>query len=189
MELCPAGTTIRTNPKGKEGSIQTDPSTKSLRSSVAWAQDRATGGPQPVRTANNTNRIPRVPDRLHPDEVRAAISQGPAGNQEEVQANGSSIISVGTTTGRGDRHALCNSVSSATSSFTLPQPAVPEDRRSSPPPLIRHELETDPGALATDALSQPWTAFRDYASPPPPPFALIGRCLAKVRNERRRSQR
>ena len=82
MELCPAGTTIRTNPKAKEGSIQTDPSTKSLRSSV----DRATGGLQPVRTANNTNIIPRIPDRLHPDEIRAAISQGPAGDQENVQA-------------------------------------------------------------------------------------------------------
>lgn len=44
-----------------------------------------------------------------------------------------------------------------------------------------HELETDPGAVATDALSQSWNQTRGYAFPP---FSLIGRCLNKVRRER-----
>ena len=39
----------------------------------------------------------------------------------------------------------------------------------------------DPGAVATDALSQEWTSIRGYAFPP---FSLIGRCLTKVRQER-----
>ena len=39
----------------------------------------------------------------------------------------------------------------------------------------------DPGAIATDALSQPWKDIKGYAFPP---FALIGRCLSKVQRER-----
>ena len=39
----------------------------------------------------------------------------------------------------------------------------------------------DPGAVATDALSQQWTCLRGYAFPP---FSLIGRCLTKVRQEK-----
>ena len=39
----------------------------------------------------------------------------------------------------------------------------------------------DPGAIATDALSQPWEDIKGYAFPP---FALIGRCLSKVQRER-----
>ena len=38
----------------------------------------------------------------------------------------------------------------------------------------------DPGAIATDALSQPWTNIKGYAFPP---FSLIGRCLSKIRRE------
>ena len=39
----------------------------------------------------------------------------------------------------------------------------------------------DPGAIATDVLSQPWKDIKGYAFPP---FALIGRCLSKVQRER-----
>ena len=39
----------------------------------------------------------------------------------------------------------------------------------------------DPGAVATDALAQPWNLTRGYAFPP---FALIGRCLRKVHKEK-----
>ena len=39
----------------------------------------------------------------------------------------------------------------------------------------------DPGAVATDALSQSWTSMKGYAFPP---FALIGRCLSKIQRER-----
>ena len=38
----------------------------------------------------------------------------------------------------------------------------------------------DPGAIATDALRQPWANMRGYAFPP---FALIGRCLSKIQRE------
>ena len=38
----------------------------------------------------------------------------------------------------------------------------------------------DPGAMATDALSQPWSNMKGYAFPP---FALIGRCLSKIQRE------
>ena len=38
----------------------------------------------------------------------------------------------------------------------------------------------DPGAVATDALSQPWGDNSNYAFPP---FSLIGRCLSKIRRE------
>ena len=38
----------------------------------------------------------------------------------------------------------------------------------------------DPGAVATDALSQSWNQIKGYAFPP---FSLIGRCLTKVRRE------
>ena len=38
----------------------------------------------------------------------------------------------------------------------------------------------DPGALATDALNQPWGNINSYAFPP---FSLIGRCLSKIRRE------
>ena len=39
----------------------------------------------------------------------------------------------------------------------------------------------NPGAIATDALSQPWTDLRGYAFPP---FSLIGRCLSKIQHEK-----
>ena len=39
----------------------------------------------------------------------------------------------------------------------------------------------DPQAAAVDALSQPWSKLHPYAFPP---FALIGRCLQKVREEK-----
>lgn len=38
----------------------------------------------------------------------------------------------------------------------------------------------DPGAVATDALSQTWNQVKGYAFPP---FSLIGRCLSKVKRE------
>ena len=42
-------------------------------------------------------------------------------------------------------------------------------------------LKPDPGAIATDALSQPWTDLKGYAFPP---FSLIGRCLSKIQREK-----
>ena len=39
----------------------------------------------------------------------------------------------------------------------------------------------DPGAIATDALSLPWTDLRGYVFPP---FSLIGRCLSKIQHEK-----
>ena len=39
----------------------------------------------------------------------------------------------------------------------------------------------NPGAIATDALSQPWDQMKGYAFPP---FSLIGRCLDKVHREK-----
>ena len=38
----------------------------------------------------------------------------------------------------------------------------------------------DPGAVAVDALAQPWNHIRGYAFPP---FALIARCLSKIQQE------
>ena len=38
----------------------------------------------------------------------------------------------------------------------------------------------DPGAIATDALSHSWSTRQCYAFPP---FSLVGRCLAKVKQE------
>ena len=39
----------------------------------------------------------------------------------------------------------------------------------------------DPGAIATDALSQPWTDLKGYEFPP---FSLIGRCLSKIQHKK-----